>query len=315
MRDRPEAWLGRGEPAHARGGGAGSWVNWSMRRTEGRGLGGAGEGVGRCQAAGRGWRMRRADGCGLGGANACAERWGGVGWGWRMRRPKADWCAGAVGACAVGKTREGGAAHVRYRGGGGEWLRMRSAMRSAARLMAAAVGTGTAAGSGPKRLRPEPAPAPRIGTHDGTFHCDEVLACYLLRLLPCYRVRPRATVRRDRDCGLLGPTCYRAGSLPGPLQRDRDTVHCPDPCPPSRPESILGAALKCPVPPGGSPLPGGTSRCVPVAPGDHPSALQSYLEVPGPTQGPPLSPKSPVGVPSRTQGPPFGSPVPPGGHP
>lgn len=119
MRDRPEAWLGRGEPAHARGGGAGSWVNWSMRRTEGRGLGGAGEGVGRCQAAGRGWRMRRADGCGLGGANACAERWGGVGWGWRMRRPKADRCAGAVGACAVGKTREGGAAHVRYRGGGG----------------------------------------------------------------------------------------------------------------------------------------------------------------------------------------------------
>ena len=24
----------------------------------------------------------------------------------------------------------------------------------------------------------------RIGTHDGTFHCDEVLACYLLRKLP-----------------------------------------------------------------------------------------------------------------------------------
>ena len=23
-----------------------------------------------------------------------------------------------------------------------------------------------------------------VGTHDGSFHCDEALACYLLRLLP-----------------------------------------------------------------------------------------------------------------------------------
>ncbi|XP_035681585.1 MYG1 exonuclease-like [Branchiostoma floridae] len=27
----------------------------------------------------------------------------------------------------------------------------------------------------------------QIGTHDGTFHCDEALACYLLRKLPRYR--------------------------------------------------------------------------------------------------------------------------------
>lgn len=29
--------------------------------------------------------------------------------------------------------------------------------------------------------------AVRIGTHDGTFHCDEVLACALLKLLPQYK--------------------------------------------------------------------------------------------------------------------------------
>ena len=26
-----------------------------------------------------------------------------------------------------------------------------------------------------------------IGTHDGHFHCDEVLACYMLKLLPEYK--------------------------------------------------------------------------------------------------------------------------------
>ena len=25
---------------------------------------------------------------------------------------------------------------------------------------------------------------PRIGTHNGTFHCDEALACFQLKLLP-----------------------------------------------------------------------------------------------------------------------------------
>ncbi|XP_064899580.1 MYG1 exonuclease [Columba livia] len=76
---------------------------------------------------------------------------------------------------------------------------MRPAMRVAARagrLMAAAGSPGT--GTGPERPRPEP--APRIGTHDGTFHCDEVLACYLLRLLPQYR---DAEVLRTRDPQLL----------------------------------------------------------------------------------------------------------------
>lgn len=35
-----------------------------------------------------------------------------------------------------------------------------------------------------------------IGTHDGTFHCDEVLAISMLRLLPTYR---DAVVVRTRD--------------------------------------------------------------------------------------------------------------------
>jgi uncharacterized UPF0160 family protein len=29
----------------------------------------------------------------------------------------------------------------------------------------------------------------KIGTHSGSFHCDESLACYMLKLLPEYKVR------------------------------------------------------------------------------------------------------------------------------
>lgn len=42
-----------------------------------------------------------------------------------------------------------------------------------------------------------------IGTHDGTFHCDEALACFLLRQLPEYQ---EATVVRSRDPAVLD-TC------------------------------------------------------------------------------------------------------------
>ncbi|XP_048346138.1 MYG1 exonuclease-like [Sphaerodactylus townsendi] len=48
---------------------------------------------------------------------------------------------------------------------------------------------------GPKRPRPT-----RIGTHRGTFHCDEALACFLLRLLPAYQ---DAEIVRTRDSQLL----------------------------------------------------------------------------------------------------------------
>lgn len=33
--------------------------------------------------------------------------------------------------------------------------------------------------------------AKKIGTHNGTFHCDEVLACFFLRQVPEYKVRSR----------------------------------------------------------------------------------------------------------------------------
>lgn len=36
----------------------------------------------------------------------------------------------------------------------------------------------------------------KIGTHDGTFHCDEVLACWMLRQLPKYK---NAEIVRTRD--------------------------------------------------------------------------------------------------------------------
>uniref|UniRef100_A0A8C9DRL5 MYG1 exonuclease n=1 Tax=Prolemur simus TaxID=1328070 RepID=A0A8C9DRL5_PROSS len=48
----------------------------------------------------------------------------------------------------------------------------------------------------PKRPRSNLMAPLRIGTHNGTFHCDEALACALLRLLPEYR---DAEIVRTRD--------------------------------------------------------------------------------------------------------------------
>nr|CAB3226512.1 UPF0160 protein MYG1, mitochondrial-like [Phallusia mammillata] len=42
--------------------------------------------------------------------------------------------------------------------------------------------------------------AKKIGTHDGTFHCDEVLACYMLQQLDQYK---NATIIRTRDPAVL----------------------------------------------------------------------------------------------------------------
>lgn len=36
----------------------------------------------------------------------------------------------------------------------------------------------------------------KIGTHNGVFHCDEALACYMLKQLPEYR---DAQIIRTRD--------------------------------------------------------------------------------------------------------------------
>ncbi|XP_011403086.2 PREDICTED: UPF0160 protein MYG1, mitochondrial-like [Amphimedon queenslandica] len=41
---------------------------------------------------------------------------------------------------------------------------------------------------------------PKIGTHNGKFHCDEVLACYMLKVLPEYQ---EAAIVRSRDPQVL----------------------------------------------------------------------------------------------------------------
>uniref|UniRef100_G3NUG1 Chromosome 12 open reading frame 10 n=1 Tax=Gasterosteus aculeatus TaxID=69293 RepID=G3NUG1_GASAC len=48
----------------------------------------------------------------------------------------------------------------------------------------------------PKRVRAENMSVVKIGTHNGTFHCDEVLACFFLRQLPEYK---DAEIVRTRD--------------------------------------------------------------------------------------------------------------------
>ncbi|XP_053969695.1 MYG1 protein isoform X1 [Anastrepha ludens] len=55
--------------------------------------------------------------------------------------------------------------------------------------------------SAPKRIRSS---TPVIGTHSGTFHCDEVLACFMLKQLPEYE---NATIFRSRDDKALHEKC------------------------------------------------------------------------------------------------------------
>lgn len=50
--------------------------------------------------------------------------------------------------------------------------------------------------SQPKRLCTDNMSPKKIGTHNGTFHCDEVLACFFLRQLPEYK---DAEIIRTRD--------------------------------------------------------------------------------------------------------------------
>ncbi|MED6235373.1 UPF0160 protein myg1, mitochondrial [Ataeniobius toweri] len=52
----------------------------------------------------------------------------------------------------------------------------------------------------PKRIRTDNMTVKKIGTHNGTFHCDEVLACFFVRQLPEYA---DAEIIRTRDAALL----------------------------------------------------------------------------------------------------------------
>jgi len=57
----------------------------------------------------------------------------------------------------------------------------------------------------------------RIGTHNGSFHCDETLACSLLKLLPRYS---DAEIVRTRDLGVLD-TCDLVVDVGGVFDREK----------------------------------------------------------------------------------------------
>jgi len=61
------------------------------------------------------------------------------------------------------------------------------------------------------------APSKRIGTHDGTFHCDEVTACFLLRQLPEYS---DAEIIRTRNPKVL-ETCDIVVDVGGEFDRSK----------------------------------------------------------------------------------------------
>lgn len=47
---------------------------------------------------------------------------------------------------------------------------------------------------------------PKIGTHDGTFHCDEILACFMLKQLPEFKDSEIVRSRKDevlKDCDVV----------------------------------------------------------------------------------------------------------------
>lgn len=41
--------------------------------------------------------------------------------------------------------------------------------------------------------------SPKIGTHNGTFHCDEALACFMLKQLPEYRLADIVRTRNPEE--------------------------------------------------------------------------------------------------------------------
>lgn len=45
----------------------------------------------------------------------------------------------------------------------------------------------------------KPLISPKIGTHNGTFHCDEALACFMLKQLPEYRLADIVRTRNPEE--------------------------------------------------------------------------------------------------------------------
>ncbi|XP_065354445.1 MYG1 protein-like [Calliphora vicina] len=68
-----------------------------------------------------------------------------------------------------------------------------------------------------KRLRTEGSPL-TIGTHSGTFHCDEVLACFMLKQLPEYA---NAKILRSRNDTELHENCDIIVDVGGEFDHER----------------------------------------------------------------------------------------------
>ena len=86
--------------------------------------------------------------------------------------------------------------------------------------------------------------AVQIGTHDGHFHCDEALACFLLRQHPSYR---SATIVRTRDPAVLStlPIIVDVGAVYDPTTHryDHHQRGFTDTFSPSHPIKLSSAGL------------------------------------------------------------------------
>lgn len=232
-----------------------------------------------------------------------------------MRRQKALWRQRRTCAVLWVQCRACAASRRRHRA----CAVMRGALR-AVPLMAAAV---TGSGAGSKRARTEP--VPRIGTHDGTFHCDEALACFLLRLLPRYRVRPRPPqALLHSDPVLPSESCPSSGSPVGPpalLEPSVPLKNLPGVPKPtfSSPPSFYGAAVGSSASFWGPQSPLGAAPALislitsPVSPTDHsgipspllesPVSLRAHLAIPRPLSESMAPPGGRFQVPSPSLGP------------
>ena len=62
----------------------------------------------------------------------------------------------------------------------------------------------------------KPCSSKLIGTHSGTFHCDEALACFMLKLLPEYKDARFDTINHvELDLDLSGLFLLAMGGVGG----------------------------------------------------------------------------------------------------
>lgn len=64
----------------------------------------------------------------------------------------------------------------------------------------------------------------RIGTHSGTFHCDEALGCYMLRHTASFKARDRGRELHSCWCHIHMHQCHIIGTM-----QDAEIVRSRDP--------------------------------------------------------------------------------------